>query len=241
MTDGLLQRFCPVLIERGAPSAEVENELAAMRYGDQVLFLANLKPQTFHMTDAALVAAEEFRAETYALESEPGILGRGFCAWVGKLAGTHGSLSLLLHVLENRDDAPFLHIGESTVRNASVILLDFLIPHGRAFYQDTLNLGADESLQTVASYFLTSDQDRYTLSDLRYNARPLRDVKTAWEMNALLAPFVSGGWLVEDGDKAWLVAEGLRERFADRRAFELQRKAEIMSRFKPKSEETHVN
>jgi hypothetical protein len=240
MTDGLLQRFNPVLIGRGKPSAEVESELAAMRYGDLISCLANMKPQTFHMTDAALRVADDFRAEVYELESEPGMLGRGFCAWIGKLAGTHGSLTILLHILENRGEAPFLQISDATARNAATILTDFLIPHGRAFYQDTLNLGADESLQTVASFFLTSDQDRYTLSDLRYNARPLREVKTAWEMNALLAPFVSGGWLAEDG-KAWVVAPDLRARFADRRAHELSRKAEIMSRFKAKPEETHAH
>jgi hypothetical protein len=238
MTDGLLQRFNPVLIERGAPSAEADNELIAMRYGDLIGFLVNLRPQTFLMTDGGLRAAEELRAEVYELESAPGVLGRGFCAWAGKLAATHGSLALLLHIIENKEDAAVLQVGESTVRHASKIITEFLLPHGRAFYQDTLNVGSDEGLQTVASYLLTSDQDRYTLSDLRYNARPLRDVKTAWQMNALLAPFVSGGWIIEDANgKAWAVASDLRQVFAERRAYELQRKAEIMSRFKPKGPE----
>lgn len=236
MTDGLLQRFNPVLIERGKVSAEVDNELPAMRYGDLISYLASMKPLTLQLSDAGLRAAEEFRQEVYELESAPGVLGRGFCAWIGKLPGTHGSLSLLLHILENKAEAPYLQIGERTVRAAAAILTDFLIPHGRAFYQDTLNLGANEGLQTVASYLLTSDQDSFSLSDLRYNTRPLREVKTAWEMNAVLAPFVSGGWLREDG-KIWIVTDGLRDRFAQRRAYEVERKAEIMSRFKPKGQE----
>jgi hypothetical protein len=233
MTDGLLQRFNPVLIERGAPSAEVESELAAMRYSDQVTFLAHMKPLSLMMTEAALRVAEDFRAEVYELESEPGVLGRGFCAWAGKLSGTHGSLMLLLHILEHRDEAPYLQVGEDTARRAAAIVSDFLIPHGRVFYQSTLDADSGEGLQTVASYLLTSEQDRFTLSDLRYNARPLRDVKNAWEMNALLSPFVSGGWLTEDlGGKAWNVADGLRDKFAERRADELERKAKILNRFK---------
>jgi hypothetical protein len=239
MTDGLLQRFNPVMITRGSPSAEVESELAAMRYADMIGHLVQMKPQTFQMTDAALVAAEEFRALIYELESEPTVLGRGFCAWAGKLAGTHGSLALVLHILENRTEAPFLQVGEQTVRNATAILTDFLIPHGRAFYSEALNLDSGEGLQTVASYLLTSDLDRFTLSDLRYNARPLRDVKTAWEMNALLSPFVSGGWLIEDG-RAWIMAEGLRARFADRRTEEVERKAKVLSRFKANGGEPHA-
>jgi hypothetical protein len=215
-------------------SAEVESELAAQRYADRITSLAHLKPQTFHLTDGALKAADEFRAIVYELESEHAVLGRGFCAWAGKLAGTYGSLSLLLHMLENREEAPFIQIGENTVRNVAVILSGFLIPHARAFYQDTIGGGNDEALQTVASYILTSDQDRFTLSDFRYNARPMRGAKSPWEINALLAPFVSGGWLAEDDKgKAWTVTEGLRERFADRRAEETGRKAKIMSRFKP--------
>jgi hypothetical protein len=140
---------------------------------------------------------------------------------------------LLLHILENTDNAPFIQVDDGTVGRAAALVRDFLIPHGRAFYQDTLSLGRAESLQTVASYVLTSDQDRFSVSDLRYNVRSLRDVKTPWEMNALLAPFVSGGWLVED-NKAWLIAANIRGQFADRRALEISRKAEVMERFKPR-------
>lgn len=237
MTDGLLQRFSPILIEGGGIGGEVESELPAMRYSDQVSFLAHMKPQTFNMTDAALYVAEDFRLEAHELESAHGVLGRGFCAWMGKLPGVHGSLSLLLHILENKGDAPFLQVGEATVRNASAILTEFIIPHGRAFYQDAMQLNADEGLQSVGSFLLTDDRDSFTLSDLRYNSRPLRDVKNAWEMNAMLAPFVSGGWLNENNGK-WEIAAGLRDHFAARRAYEIERKAEILGRFKAKGGES---
>jgi hypothetical protein len=56
-------------------------------------------------------------------------------------------------------------------------------------------------------------------------------------MRAKLAGFVSGGWLIEDGQRAWNMAAGVREKFADKRAAELERKARITSRFKTKGAE----
>jgi hypothetical protein len=235
--DGLLQRYNPVIIGRGPMSSEVDSDLADLRYGDQIKFLTAMRPQTHQMTAAGLAEAEAFRQGIYDLEGER-FLGAGFSTWVGKLAGTHGSLSLLLHVLETRDDAPFLQVGESTVRNASAILFDFIVPHGRLFYEKTLSADATETLRVVASYILTSDQDRFRVSDFRSRMPALRDAKTLWEMNSLMAPFVSAGWLVEDGDgRAWSIAPGLRDRFAERREIELKRKASFLKRFKPNGQE----
>lgn len=236
MSDGLTQRFLPVLIERGSAPGDLDNDVVVLRYADLIRGLIARPPQTFYMTDDALVTADEFNREINELEDLSEGISQAFCSWVGKLPGYHGSLSTLLHVLENRDDAYSLHVGKATVERARRLLTDFFIPHGRAFYQDVLG-DLDNNAEAVASFILTDDRERYTISDLQSNVRALGRVETQWEMRAKLAGFVSGGWLIEDGQRAWNMAAGVREKFADKRAAELERKARITSRFKTKGAE----
>lgn len=231
MADGLLQRFLPVLIERGPKLPEVETDLPAVRYADRISFLANMKPQTLQMTSEGYDVAREFRDMAEGIEGDAETVGRAYASWGGKLAAVFGSLSLLLHILEKRDEAPYAEVGEATVQRAARIVTEFIIPHGRAFYDEVFELRQREDLQKVASFLLTSDAERFTRSDLRYNVRALGDAGTAWEFDRLLSPFVGGGWLEEDG-KGWNLTSGVRDQFAARRASELERKAKVLARFK---------
>ena len=233
MSDGLTQRFLPVIIGRGAAPSDLDNDVVVLRYADLIRGLISRPPQTFYMTDDGLKIADAFNHEINELEDLSEGISQAFCSWVGKLPGYHGSLSTLLHVLENRDDAYSLHVGKGTVERAGRLLTDFFIPHGRAFYQDVLG-DLDNDAEAIASFILTDDRDRYTVSDLQSNVRALGRVETQWGMRGKLAAFVSGGWLVEDGQRAWNVPPGLRLQFAERRRVELERKARITSRFKAK-------
>jgi hypothetical protein len=235
MTDGLMQRFLPVTIRRGVLSGEAPSDLARMRYGDHMAEYVGLKPNTYQMTGAALACAEEARGRLQELEDESDF-DASLCAWIGKLSGYIGSLALLLHIIENRSQSPFLQISLVTVEHACRIVFDFLIPHGRAFYLDTLHNRRGE-VEATASYILTADRDRFTPSDFRWNVSALKAATTDFELRGFLAPFVANGWLVEDGQKAWNLVPDLRQRFAMRRETELQRKAKIQKRFNAKPEE----
>ena len=236
VADGLLARFTPVIIERGPRLPDVESELPALRYSDTIGYLSAVKPQTFQMTGTALEVAREFRDLAEGIEGDAENVGRAFAFWGGKLLAVFGSLSIILHILENKDEAAYAEVSEATAQRVVRIITEFLIPHGRAFYDGVFGVRQQEDLQKVGSYLLTSDADRFTRSDLRYNVRALGDTETSWDFERLLSPFVGGGWLVEDG-KAWTLDTSVRERFAARRAHELERKAKILSRFKPKGAE----
>lgn len=238
LTDGLTQRFLPVIISRGLRSRDVDSPLPAQRYGDRISYLSGMKPLTLQFSDGAQAVFETFADLTYELEADVDVYGRGFCSWIGKLNGYFGSLSLLLHINEDPRESEFLEVSERTARNAYIILTEFLIPHGRAFYRDVMDQGRSDDLKAIGSYLLTSDKERFTASDLRSNVRALRDAENVWEMSALLAPFVSGDWLEEEaGGRAWKLEPGVRKQWAERRQTELERKAEIISRFNPKTAE----
>ena len=141
MSDGLTQRFLPVIIDRSRPAREAANDLPPMLYGDLIGFLIGHRPMTLELSDPAKAETEAFFADAYEFEDAAEALGQGFASWVGKLPGYLGSLSLLLHILENKHDAASLQVGKATVQRATRIILDFLIPHGRTFYQNVI--GAD--------------------------------------------------------------------------------------------------
>ena len=237
MADGLTQRFIPTIITRGQVPGEVENDLPAMLFHDLIGFLINHKPMTFELNGPARAATEAFFREAYDFEEAAESLGQGFASWVGKLPGYLGTFSLLLHVIENKQDAASLQIGEATVQRASRIILDFVIPHGRTFYQNIIGADGGDDARAIGSYLLTCEQTRFTISDLRWNIGALREVRNQWDMRGKLAPFVTGGWLTEDGDKAWNLNAGVREHFGERRQIELDRKAKISKRFNGKGPE----
>lgn len=232
-SDGLLQRFLPVMMRRSAYPVEVESDLPAQRFDDLVTYLIGLKPQTYQMDEGGRLAADEFQRFVFDLEGMEG-LGKSFCTFVGKLSGIHGTLALLLHIIEDPQQAVFDPVSERSVRAASRMLREFIIPHALEFYRGTTD-GADWSgMRAIASYLLTSDKDRFTASDFTSGVRALRGIGT-WDLTQKLSPLVAGGWLAEDTQngavKGWLMQPGLRDAMADRRSAELKAKAELLAKF----------
>ena len=233
-SDGLLQRFLPVMMRRAVFPGEVEDDGAAVDYDGLVRMLISLSPHILRMDEGGLAAAEEFQRFIFELEGAEG-LGRGFCSFAGKLSGLHGSLALLLHLIEHTKDAAYEAVSERTVRNAAAILRDFCIPHALEFYRTTADGSGGEELRTIASFVLTSPKDRFVASDFMASVRSLRNQGT-WEIGKKVSPLVAGGWLTEETVgavvKAWNVVPGLREAMTKRRETELERKAELQRTLK---------
>jgi hypothetical protein len=233
-SDGLLQRFLPVMMRRSAYPEEVDNDQPAHDYENLVTFLAQMKAANYQMDEGARRAADEFQRFIFELEDEQG-LGKGFCTFAGKLTGVHGSLALLLHILEDPQNAPFDPVSEHSVRVAGQITREFLIPHALEFYRGTADGGDWDGLRAIASYILTSDKARFTASDFTSSVRALRGLGI-WELAQRLSPLIAGGWLDEEAvngvTKAWLPPAGLRTQMADRRASELHAKTELMAKIK---------
>lgn len=240
-SDGLLQRFLPVMMNRAVFSAEVENDAPKKDYEVLIHELIRAKPSSLMMDAGALQAAQEFQRFLFDLEGMDG-LGKGFCGFAGKLSGIHGSLSLVLHMIEDPDNAATEPVSERTVRNAERIITEFCIPHALELYRGTSD-GADwDHLRKIASFVLTSSKDRFTVSDFTVGVHSLRGM-SVWDVAQKLSPLVAGGWLVEDETsrvvRAWTVVSGLREALDERRKEEAARKEEVISKLKMLKGERH--
>jgi hypothetical protein len=238
-SDGLLQRLMPVMMRQANYPSEVPSEGPAEAYHHLVTFLLNLKPSGLRMDEGGLRAADEFRRHLFELERMDA-LGRGFCTFVGKLAGLHGSLALVLHILGDPREAMYDPVSERVVRDATRIMEDFVIPHALVFYQSAGDSGDWDVMRSIASYVLTSDKDRFTPSDFTSGVRLLRGL-SLWDLSQKLSPIVAGGWLSEDmiggAVKAWFVTPGLRRALAEQRRVEITKKAEILQKIRPATQE----
>jgi hypothetical protein len=233
-SDGLMQRFVPVMMRRASYPQEVDSEEAPERYNELISYLLSMRPHNFLMDEGGRAAADEFHRYIFELENTDG-LGKNFCSFAGKLTGLLGALSLVLHLADNPREADTEPVSERTVRAAIRILREFVIPHALVFYQSATDKGNWEDLRTIASFLLTSDRDRLTPSDFTSKIRPLKGVGL-WELGQRLSPLVAGGWLEEERSgaqiKAWNVRPGVREFFSQRRDRELERKAELADLFR---------
>jgi hypothetical protein len=224
-SDGLLQRFFPVMMHRGSFPQEVEDEFAQSAYSNLITNLSARRPTTIRASAGALDVFEAFQREVFDLERTDG-LGEHFCSFVGKLTGMQGSLALTLHMLSG-EDAQYDELSADAASAARTIITDFVIPHALEFYGATLDKGDWACIRSIASYLITSDIMRFTPADFGRAMQDMRGLSTA-EIAALLAPLIAGGWLVEDPKhvpaKAWFMVEGVRELLAERRAEEAERR-----------------
>ena len=227
-SDGLLQRFVPVIMGQSAFPQEIDDEAPARRFYGLIQRLIELAPEALRPSQEALEAFDGFQREIYQME-QLDTLGDAFKTFLGKLTGLHGSLATILHLIE---DSSFLHpleVSGKAAIAAARILKEYVIPHAYIFYSQSADAPNWELIRQIGSYILTQDKQRFTTSDFTSGVRGLRgtDLKTLSER---LSPFVAGGWLQEDGvakpARAWTVSPSLRAHFADRRASERAQKAE---------------
>jgi hypothetical protein len=227
-SDGLLQRFVPVIMGRCAFPQEIDDEAPARRFYGLIERLLQMRPEALKPSQEALEAFDGFQREIYQMEQLE-TLGDAFRTFLGKLTGLHGSLATILHLIE---DSSFLHpleVSGKAAIAAARILKEYVIPHAYIFYSQSADAPNWELIRQIGSYILTQDQQRFTTSYFTSGVRGLRgtDLRTLSER---LSPFVAGGWLQEDGvakpAKAWTVSPSLRAHFADRRASERAQKAE---------------
>ena len=229
-SDGLLQRFLPVVMKPATLAQEDADDGAAAEYADLVHRLIGLHPHGLAMDEGARTAAAEFQGVLFDLEQMDG-LGLHFCSFIGKLAGIHGSLSLVLHLAEDPREAGYSPVPERVVRAAERIVREFIIPHALELYRSTQDAGDWEDLRTIASFVLTGTKDRLTPSDFTSGVWSLRGIGL-WNLGQKLSPLVAGGWLSEDviggAIKSWSVTPGLRQALADRRSQEAERKRAVL-------------
>lgn len=226
-SDGLLQRFLPVMMRESEFPIDEPTDTAERAYTGLMRSLVHFPPVGLVMTDEALQEAESARKRLHDLESVADGVVAGFDGFAGKLAGVLGSLAIVLHL--STGAAPMAPIEAVTVQNAARIIEDFIIPHALEFYRTSAATDGDR-LRSLASYLLTSEKCRVTASDLCSNVAAFKGVDLQ-TVNKRVSPLIAGGWIeAEDTSlmaKAWRVNPNIYVLFAERSAREEERKAAI--------------
>jgi hypothetical protein len=205
-TDGLLQRFIPVVLRAArfpvdAPSGETADAFARLIGRLVVAPAARLI-----MSDAALAAFEQLRHHIFNIEQASGGLAPGFQAFAGKLPGMAASIALILHMAANPQHGGTLQVEIETIEAVHRIVVDFILPHAFEFYRSVETTTDGDRLKRLASWILTSGKDRIVPSDLAHNVAGFRGLGLS-EVAQRLSPLVATGWLSPIGNdpiaRAW--------------------------------------
>jgi hypothetical protein len=206
-SDGLLQRFTPIMMKSGTFPQDVKTDSAFNNYNTLTRRLIDARPAQFTLDDEALTYLGEVRRRLFDLEQVSGGLADGFESFVGKLPGIVGSLALILHLIDLPEAAMATvqdmlrdEVSLDTIQKAGRIVFDFLIPHAAAFYRTAENMAEGDRLQRLASYILTSGLTRFVASDFTSNLWHLRGLPLP-ELNKQISMLVAGGWLTPEAKR----------------------------------------
>jgi hypothetical protein len=227
-SDGLLQRFIPIIMRAG--KVPLDQPTKDGDYSALVQQLIHARPQRLMLADDAIVVNEQIRHHLFNIETATDGMHGGFSSFIGKLSGSVGRLALVLHMAQSYEEGLLRTIvGKETIDHVRRLIVEFIIPHAREFYIGTGTVEA-ERLRTLASWVLTSGKPRIVASDLTSNIVACRGLKLM-ELNGRVSTLVAAGWL-EPEDKtpvcrAWKVSPAVQTQFAERRRLEDERKSAL--------------
>lgn len=229
-SDGLLQRFIPVMLASPMFGEDVETGDAEFSYTRLTLECLSLQPQIIRMTDDAREAMRVLRKYIFDLELSAKGVASGFQGFVGKLSGLSGSLALILHLIESPRANVNAPISMQTIEAVSRLVRDCVLPHAFEFYRTAESVTNGDRLQRVASWILTSGKQRILASDLTSEVRSFRGLSLP-EVNEQLSPLVAGGWISPEKAgpvaNAWVVNPIVASQFVARAEEEERRKQAI--------------
>jgi hypothetical protein len=227
-SDGLLQRFLPVLMrspERGDeryPVTAIETE-----YAKFIESVQSASPWTYTFEPDADTVSTRVLDRLYELEQVDGFASALIGA-IGKLKGYFGRLSLALHAagqhsaLTRGESLAAVHvISRQTAEATEQLIFEFMLPHIFGLYDVFVSGGQDrDTVRAIADFILTTSKERLRPSDFGSGVRRLRG-QPASKIAEWASRFAAMGWLRPGDEKliptAWSIDPGLRTHFSARR------------------------
>ena len=225
-SDGLLQRFIPVILRRGdwGIGEDIPEYLTgAAAWENTLRMVFALPPTTYKLQPDAYNVYREFQ-QWYAQTKRDEYLlmsNDTFMTAFGKLEGLVGRLALVFHVMEN----PFsTMVSADTMTRVIELVKSYVIPSLRYALGELS--GTDLFDQWVADYIIQySDTSDITMSDIRRGARRQLEGKSVWVQDQMIlsAMFIleQSKWVarMDDGKREnqhhaqWAINPTLAERF----------------------------
>lgn len=243
-TDGLLQRFLPVVLRtdrdrRGKPLPDFLTSSNLWETTLRAIFA--LEPRTYRLSADASKVYERFQDWYQDQKGNERLLRSSdtFLTAFGKLEGLAGRLILLFHVIESPYEPM---VAASTVERVIRIVRQFIIPTYRYLLDDDGSMSAFDSwlVNHIIQY---ADQPKLTMSDIKRSARHQWNkanithtmVQNQWVMNGMYM-LEQNKWVVraDDGTQEhrghaeWLINPHLVTMFTDyRKAVVAAKKAKL--------------
>lgn len=212
-TDGLLQRFLPVMMAKPVLDRNSYDARAFSGWISRVQELVTYERFATHLDPSAQDERGRVAELLFTLgqvESE----GSAWQGFVGKLQGIWGSLVLILHCLWRYRAAD--PVGIETAERASRLIEHFVLPHGLAFYRSLVGTAQSDN-RAIGAFLAEWPDPRIKVKDIARGPRCCR-CRTPEEIVSKMAPFESGGWLEPDKpgpwNRQWTIAPGLASHFA---------------------------
>jgi hypothetical protein len=233
-SDGLLQRFLPVMMRASSLPQDCESD-DWENFHALVYKLVKAKHQRLLLSNGALSIMNDLRAHLHKLEQAAAGLADGLQAFIGKLPGVAGRLAIILHMTSSPDpEFPAREIMLDTIEHVRTLILDFIVPHAVEFYRSTEELTGGERLRKIASWIVTSREQTVTSRELIRNVACLRGV-SVFDLHTVVSPLVATGWLEPEqrgpDNRTWTVSPKVAAQFERQRQIEEERKilvAELM-------------
>jgi hypothetical protein len=225
-SDGLLQRFLPVMMRASSFASDCECGDDQENYQSLVHKLIRAPHQRLLLCDRALTLLTDLRKYLHHLEQTADARADGLQAFIGKLPGIAGRLAVILHMAANPENAS-REIAAITIAHVDTLIKEFILPHAVEFYRSTEELTGGERLRKIASWILTSGQTTVTSRDLVRNVACLRGLSVP-DLNTYVSPLVAAGWLEPAApgafNRTWTVSPKVAAQFERQRQAEEHRK-----------------
>jgi Protein of unknown function (DUF3987)/Bifunctional DNA primase/polymerase, N-terminal len=230
VSDGLLQRFLPVLMRPADRSQDLPGGSAVADYENLIGQLLRLGAKEITLSAEAREVKVSLETFLHDVTQTQG-LSSSLRAFAGKLTGVWGRLALVLHLAGDPDYGTMQPVSGAVAEAADRLVRTYLLPHAVAFYDRATDGVQQANMRDLASYVLTSGKARFVASDFTTNVRFMRGMK-GWDVFTAVDVLVAGGWLEPDSEhvptKAWTILPSVREALAERRAVEAERKAAVV-------------
>jgi hypothetical protein len=226
-SDGLLQRFLPVMQHKGRFGNRHSDTRAACADYEQLARECHAAPATtVSLSPEAADAMWELREYLHDLAHAMSGASDAMANFVSKLPGVAGNLTLILHIAGDPGGS-YRRVERRVVDCVSRLIRDYILPHADELYHSIGTSSNGEQLRTIASYILTSGKTEFRPSDFTRNVAPLVGMGL-FDLTRALSPLVAVGWLDLDNRKPtmprWKLCPGVAEAMKERREIEEREK-----------------
>lgn len=246
--DGLIQRFCPIVLRPANIERDDLPNDAIHEYDTLVERMRVIDPPSnfFGVTDLvfddeAQALRMELMVKHHGMVQNMETVNRKMSSHLGKYDGMFPRICVLFHAIENAnlDKLPEV-ITISTATRAARFLHEYIMRHSMAFYFTMLGVSDDQDIiEDVAGYILTHNVDKVTMRTFQRGSTRMKKL-TRQQVEPICHQLEAMGWIDElDARGARLIGKinpRVHEKFKEKAASEKVRREGVRKAIKSISE-----